>query len=77
MDNAKDGAIYFSLGSNVRSNELSMNLRKIIMETLAQVPYPVLWKFENDDLPGKPDNVMITKWAPQQDVLSKNRHTFF
>ncbi|XP_065169537.1 UDP-glycosyltransferase UGT5-like [Atheta coriaria] len=69
LDSATQGAIYFSLGSNVKSNELSSDLRQTIMKTLEQIPYKILWKFENDTLPGKPANVMITKWAPQQDIL--------
>lgn len=40
------------------------------METLSALPYKVLWKFEAD-LPEKPLNVKISKWIPQQDVLSK------
>ena len=30
----------------------------------------MLWKWEDDNLPGKPDNVMIGKWLPQDDVLA-------
>lgn len=41
----------------------------MILETLKQLPYKVLWKFEDDELPNKPENVMIAKWVPQQDVL--------
>jgi glucuronosyltransferase len=29
----------------------------------------VLWKWETEDIKGKPDNVMLQKWLPQQDVL--------
>ncbi|XP_019874679.2 UDP-glucuronosyltransferase 2B2 [Aethina tumida] len=28
-----------------------------------------MWKWETDDLPDKPENVLIRKWFPQQDVL--------
>lgn len=71
LDGGKDGVVYFSLGSNVKSKFLSMELRNIIMQTFSELPYRVLWKFEDDDLPGKPNNVLISKWLPQQDVLSK------
>lgn len=43
-------------------------LEKII-KAFEKVPYNVLWKFEKDELLGKPKNVMIKKWLPQQDVL--------
>ncbi|KAJ8948061.1 hypothetical protein NQ314_008487 [Rhamnusium bicolor] len=69
MDNAREGFIYFSLGSNVRSNSLNQATLKAVVEALKEVPYKVLWKFEADDLPGKPDNVKLVKWAPQEIVL--------
>nr|CAH7722340.1 unnamed protein product [Callosobruchus chinensis] len=69
LDNAKEGVIYFSLGSNVLSAGLPENLRKVLMEAFSELPYQVLWKFEDDKLPGRPKNVEIRKWLPQQDVL--------
>lgn len=42
----------------------------IIMQTFAELPYKVLWKFEKENLPNKTDNVFIQKWLPQQDVLA-------
>lgn len=70
LDDAKQGAVYFSLGSNVKSKDLQNETRQIILETLAELPFQVLWKFEADELPNKPKNVKISKWLPQQDVLS-------
>lgn len=29
----------------------------------------MLWKFEDDHMKGKPENVRIEKWLPQQDLL--------
>ncbi|KAF5302525.1 hypothetical protein FQR65_LT00897 [Abscondita terminalis] len=76
LDEAKNGFIYFSLGSNMKSKDLSETTRETILEVFREIPYTILWKFENDDLPNKPKNVMIFKWLPQQDVLSKfsNKH---
>lgn len=69
LDNAPDGVIYFSLGSNVKSALIRDELRQLFLETFEELPYKVLWKFENKELPNKPDNVMIQKWVPQGDVL--------
>ncbi|XP_018573569.1 UDP-glucuronosyltransferase 2B7 [Anoplophora glabripennis] len=69
MDNAKEGFIYFSLGSNVRSKELNHDTLTAIVQAFKEIPYKVVWKFEGDDLPGKPDNVKLVRWAPQQIVL--------
>ncbi|KAF5291331.1 hypothetical protein FQA39_LY03482 [Lamprigera yunnana] len=69
LDGAKEGVVYFSLGSNVRSANLSLDLREKIMEGLRTLPYKVLWKWEEDSLPNQPKNVLTNKWFPQQDVL--------
>ncbi|XP_044737022.1 UDP-glycosyltransferase UGT5-like [Chrysoperla carnea] len=70
LDNAKEGAIFFSMGSNIRSDILDKSKREALLNAFAQLPYKILWKFESDNLPGKPDNVMIHKWLPQPDVLN-------
>lgn len=71
LDNATDGAIYFSLGSNPFSKNMPMDRRQMVTEALAELPFKVLWKFEGDDFDGRPENVKLAKWVPQQDVLSK------
>jgi len=69
LDSASNGAIYFSLGSNVKSALIRDDLRQLFLEGLGELPYKILWKFENEELQNKPDNVMIQKWVPQADVL--------
>ncbi|XP_044010377.1 UDP-glucosyltransferase 2-like [Aphidius gifuensis] len=70
LDNAKQGFIYFSLGSNIKSIHLRENTLKSFMEAFGELPYQILWKFEADKLVGKPSNVHIQKWIPQQGVLA-------
>ncbi|KAK9874769.1 hypothetical protein WA026_005576 [Henosepilachna vigintioctopunctata] len=69
LDNAENGVIYFSLGSNVKSYMLNDHLRQVLLETFSELPYRILWKFENEDLPNKPQNVWISKWFPQGDIF--------
>ncbi|KAK4872741.1 hypothetical protein RN001_014770 [Aquatica leii] len=69
LDAAENGFIYFSLGSNVKSKDLSDEKLNIIAETLGELPYTVLWKFEDKNLQNKPNNVITAKWFPQQDIL--------
>ncbi|KAJ8959701.1 hypothetical protein NQ318_021893 [Aromia moschata] len=69
LDNAKDGFIYFSLGSNVKSKDISRNLLKTIMEAIKEIPYTFLYKYEGDYLDEKPDNIRLVKWAPQYQIL--------
>lgn len=69
LDNATQGFVYMSLGSNIQSNELTSETRGKFITAFSKLPYTVLWKFEDEHLPNKPDNVVIMKWVPQLDVL--------
>ncbi|CAG9856178.1 unnamed protein product [Phyllotreta striolata] len=78
LDSSPQGVVYFSLGSNVKSANLTQDLRKTIISALSELPYNVLWKWEADSLPDQPKNVMVRKWLPQPDVLGhKNIKVFF
>lgn len=69
MDNSTEGVVYLSFGSNVKSKYLPEDKKRILVEVLSELPYKVLWKFEDDELEGRPENVKISKWLPQQDLL--------
>ncbi|XP_076271252.1 UDP-glycosyltransferase UGT5-like [Rhynchophorus ferrugineus] len=70
LDGAKNGVIFFSMGSHVKSSDFSEEKRKIFLNVFKKLDQIVLWKFEDDNLPGKPDNVHIRKWLPQMDLLA-------
>ncbi|KAG4070815.1 hypothetical protein HA402_011041 [Bradysia odoriphaga] len=69
LDNAHDGAIFMSLGTNVRSADLSDEKLSIFLNKFKSIKQKVVWKFETD-LPNKPDNVFVSKWLPQNDILA-------
>lgn len=71
LDGSKNGVVYVSFGSNVKSASLSAEMHQILLNTFRNLKYDILWKFENDTLNAKPDNVKIEKWLPQQDLLGK------
>jgi len=70
LDEAKEGVIYFSMGSNIQSKNLPVEKRDALLKTFAQFKQKVMWKWEDDKLPGKPDNVFIKSWWPQDDILA-------
>lgn len=72
LDDAKDGVIYFSLGSFFKSADLPESMRNDILDVFAGLKQKVLWKFENDNIPSLPKNVMVRKWLPQQDILGND-----
>lgn len=68
MDDAKEGCIYFSLGSNVKGEFLPVERRDMFQKTFEKLPYKVLWKYESD-FPNKSNNIITRKWLPQHEVL--------
>lgn len=69
LDSKKEGVIFFSMGSNLKSADLSIELRTGLLKLFGTLKQTVLWKFE-EDLPGKPDNVVISSWLPQASILA-------
>ncbi|XP_072933658.1 uncharacterized protein [Epargyreus clarus] len=69
MDDGKDGVIYFSMGSNMKSKDFPKTILDDLIKMFGEIKHTVLWKFEGD-LKKYPDNVHILKWAPQQSILA-------
>lgn len=70
IESAKHGVVYFSLGSNLKSSQLPLETREFLLKTFSTLKQKVMWKWEDENLPGKPDNVLISKWFPQDDILA-------
>lgn len=69
LDSAKGGVVYFSLGSNIKSQDLPEDKLKAIFKVLERFPEKkFLWKFE-DDTVKMPQNVKVEKWLPQRGIL--------
>lgn len=65
------GFIYVSMGSSVKAANMPDHLRRMLVQTFAQLPYQVLWKWEGNasymlDLSS---NIKLSRWLPQQDIL--------
>ena len=69
MDASEHGVIYFSMGSMLRGSTLPDSKRNAIMEVFKGLKENVLWKWEENEIPGKAHNVRIEKWLPQRAVL--------
>ncbi|KAJ9601565.1 hypothetical protein L9F63_000308, partial [Diploptera punctata] len=70
MDEADDGVIYFSMGSNLRSADMPKKTIAALINAFSQLKQKILWKWEEDSLPGQPANLMLGKWLPQSDILA-------
>ncbi|EDV43002.2 LOW QUALITY PROTEIN: uncharacterized protein Dana_GF18262, partial [Drosophila ananassae] len=70
LNESDHGAIYFSMGSNLKSKDLPPSKVEEILTAFRGLKQRVLWKFELDDLPNKPENLYISDWFPQTDILA-------
>lgn len=59
------------MGSLLRGETFPEEKRNAFLYAFSKIPQRVLWKWEGDVLPGKSDNIMISKWMPQRDILGK------
>ncbi|XP_037908595.1 UDP-glycosyltransferase UGT5-like isoform X3 [Hermetia illucens] len=57
---SKEGAVYFSLGSNARSADMNSETIKILYNVLSKLKQRVIWKWEENERP----------WLPQDDILA-------
>ncbi|XP_044254651.1 UDP-glycosyltransferase UGT5-like isoform X1 [Tribolium madens] len=69
INESTHGVIYFSLGSMIKGHTFPDEKRSEFLKAFGRLPQRVLWKWENETMSGKPDNVMIQKWMPQLDIL--------
>ena len=68
-----DHAIFFSLGTVANSSQMSQEWKDIIVKTFTSFPKTLFFfRYVGDDLTDKvTDNVVLSKWFPQTDVLGK------
>ncbi|CAD0204905.1 unnamed protein product [Chrysodeixis includens] len=69
MDSNKNGVIYFSMGSNLKSQDWPEEIKMGLLKMFGNLKQTVLWKFE-EEFPDVPKNVHILKWAPQPSILA-------
>lgn len=77
LDKANEGVVYFSMGSNLKSTDMPEERRAAFLEAFSKLKEKVLWKWEDDNLPNKPPNVMVSKWLPQSDILAHKNIKLF
>nr|WMP40223.1 UDP-glucuronosyltransferase UGT33AY3 [Tuta absoluta] len=69
LDTSKHGVIYMSFGTNVDPAYLPPEKIQMFIKVFSKLPYDVLWKWNQDVLPGKSNNINISRWFPQSDLL--------
>lgn len=70
-DTDEHGAILFSLGTNINCADFSTEKLTIILDVFSSLQQKVIWKWDGDEIPSnKPENVLMEKWVPQEDILA-------
>ncbi|KAH8246346.1 hypothetical protein KR038_001224 [Drosophila bunnanda] len=78
LDNAKHGAILFSLGSNLKAEHFKSDVVTNIFKGLSGLKQKVIWKWDDlDNIPGKASNILYKKWLPQDDILAHPKIKLF
>ncbi|XP_072754820.1 uncharacterized protein [Anoplolepis gracilipes] len=77
LDNATEGFIYVSLGTNINWEHLPNNTFESFVEVFSTLPYKVVWKYDPDLLPKKFENILASKWFPQQSILAHQNIKLF
>ncbi|XP_062549718.1 UDP-glucosyltransferase 2-like [Armigeres subalbatus] len=70
LDEAKDGVVYFCMGSNIKSIHFPEEKRQAFLKVFSKLKQRVLWKFEDETIPNQPSNLKIQAWMPQNDILA-------
>ncbi|XP_059478099.1 UDP-glycosyltransferase UGT5-like [Neocloeon triangulifer] len=70
IDDAENGVIYFSFGGSLKCSEMPPVFKNAFLEAFEELDQNVIWVYDGETLPGKPENVFISKWVPQQEILA-------
>ncbi|EDW87922.1 UDP-glycosyltransferase UGT5 [Drosophila yakuba] len=78
LSEAPQGAILLSLGSNVKQDHLSTDTVQKMYNVLSKLQQKVIWKWDDlENVPGRSENILYSKWVPQDDVLAHPNLTLF
>lgn len=69
LDEATQGVVYFSLGILFRSDSFPPEVLQTFTDEFTQLPFRVLWKYNPENMPPVPDNILLQTWMPQRDIL--------
>ena len=70
MDSHPEGVVYVSFGSALKPSQMTSKQKNVFIDTFKELKNtPIIWKWD-DNSDGIPENVMLQKWLPQNDLLA-------
>nr|WHM27969.1 UDP-glycosyltransferase family 469 member A1 [Frankliniella occidentalis] len=70
LDGAKEGVVYFSMGSNLKVEQMPEEKSKAILGALGALKERVLLKWDGPKPKDLSPNIRTIEWAPQADLLA-------
>lgn len=69
IDESEHGVIYISFGSMLKAISTPKEKMMAIINAVSELPQRVIWKWDEETLPGNPKNIYLSKWLPQNEIL--------
>merc|ERR1719285_189477 len=69
LDSSTEGAVLISFGSSLKPDQMPKEKINIFIQAFKELKMKVIWKWD-EDIPNLPDNIMLSSWLPQQDLLA-------
>lgn len=77
-NSSEHGAIFFSMGSNIKISTLDPKIINVFYNVLSKVKQNVVWKWEDpSNVPGNSKNIFYRNWLPQDDILAHKNVKLF
>ncbi|XP_050537199.1 UDP-glycosyltransferase UGT4-like [Daktulosphaira vitifoliae] len=77
IESAEHGVIYFSLGTVANPAMLPKAKLQIFISVFNKLKQKIMWKWSQGKTPQVSDNVMISDWFPQPDILGHSNVKLF
>jgi len=68
MDSSPSGVVFVSFGSSLKPDQMPQDKLDIFVNAFRSLDMQVIWKWDAE-VPNLPQNVKISSWLPQQDLL--------
>ncbi|XP_062123422.1 UDP-glycosyltransferase UGT4-like [Drosophila sulfurigaster albostrigata] len=69
VNGAEHGVIYFSMGMKILSRWRPKNIEQKMLQTFAQLKQRVVWKYEENTMLNKSENIYLSHNVPQRQLL--------
>ena len=69
LKKSKNGVVFMSFGSVIQPYLMPKEVKELFLNVFRRFPqYDFIWKWD-DQVPEAPNNVLISSWLPQQEIL--------